>query len=657
MPELLATGAGGIGPARAAIAAWQRDGWSPGGVGGSTVDVAEVGDPEGRPIGLLVVGFTSSVGRRRTARGELMAAMARHLGTLLAMYERRAPAGDAYAALLEIGTQIQAAESDVDAVFDLIVDKARELLGTDIAWLALVDDGHRVEMAVAKGIHTEAFLRMHVDVGEGIGGVALRRGRPIVVRDYDTYSSGTPGFVRDAVLAEGVSSVICAPLQRDGQMVGALYVANRQATAFDDSDSSLLAALAAQASVAIVNARLYHELEKQHALLEHSFSIHRELTEAGLRGAGLSGIGEALAGLLGLPVVVEQQIVLPASVRSEAGVATDGDEAAADPPPIAARAPIAVGREQLGRLTVLGASELTAIQRKAVEHGITVLALELVKLRAARDVEWRLQGELLQELLESGDPVPEPLALRGRRIGVDVRARHRVLVVEPDGGAAEDQAYGALLPAVRTAVAAQSTAARSKPLTVKRGSRVVVAIGEELEASREAIVAAIQAASRSTGSTVSVGSSALRHDFAVALRDATACAALCRRAGAAETMVAYEDLGALRFLLDAPDLEHATSVVHERLGPVLEHDRGARTPLLATLRAYLDADGHQATAAASCYIHVSTLKYRVGRLNDVLGASLADPSLRFDLRLALQLLDLLEALEIDLRRGLPTSSR
>jgi GAF domain-containing protein len=50
-------------------------------------------------------------------------------------------------------------------------------------------------------------------------------------------------------------SLICAPMLRDGRMIGALHVGNRHPTAFGETDAALLSALAAQASVAIDNAR------------------------------------------------------------------------------------------------------------------------------------------------------------------------------------------------------------------------------------------------------------------------------------------------------------------------------------------------------------------------------------------------------------------
>jgi len=145
-----------------------------------------------------------------------------------------------YDALIEIATQIHAEEFNADAVLRLVVDRARELLATDLAWLALAEGDH-VRVRIAAGATTPGIGRMEVALGTGIGGIALREGRTVIVGDQALYGNGMPSTVHEALEAEGVVSVMCAPMLRDGQMVGALYVASREATVFDDAERAALA--------------------------------------------------------------------------------------------------------------------------------------------------------------------------------------------------------------------------------------------------------------------------------------------------------------------------------------------------------------------------------------------------------------------------------
>jgi hypothetical protein len=92
-------------------------------------------------------------------------------------------------------------------------------------------------------------------------------------------------------------------------------------------------------------------------------------------------------------------------------------------------------------------------------------------------------------------------------------------------------------------------------------------------------------------------------------------------------------------------------LVAEWLGPLLAHDAasgGSRRPgrgdtprppgrqgLLPTLAAYLDAGAAQQATADALGVHVSTLKYRLGRIEAVTGRDLSAPAVRFQLQVAL----------------------
>ncbi len=553
-----------------------------------------------------------------------------------------APDG-AFRALVEIGTQIQAEEENLDSVLRLIVNKACQLVGTDVGWLALVnEESGRVEMAVTSGIRTPDFSRMAVEVGEGLGGLAIARQRTLVVHDYAEYSHATPSFVRDTVLEEGVVSVVCAPMMRSSRMVGALYVGNRRRTEFSSSTADLMSALAAQASVAIVNARLLRRLRRQNDLLEHSFAIHRELTAAGLAGAGMAEVGAALARLMGRPVDVEQRLVAPFVVRHD----PDGSSQVFDDGVDRAEAtgtslPLVAGGDDLGRITAVGDEPLTELQRRALEHGGTVLTLELVKHRAAQEVESRLRAELLEELLEAAPPVGDALSQRAARFGVEASAPHRTIVVEAAAGDAPPE--GGLIGLARAAIGHARLGRDAYVLSARRGERAVLALRDPDGSRSRAVAEAVTATAGDAGLTAWAGVSRMTPDFPAALREALACVHFARASGREGAIVNYGDLGSLRFLLDAEDLGHAAAVVEERLQPLIDYDRAHRVPLLPTLRAFVEADGHQPTAAGACFIHVSTLKYRMARVREILGVQPSQPDVKFELRLAFRLIDLLES--------------
>jgi DNA-binding PucR family transcriptional regulator len=576
----------------------------------------------------------------RPPGGAIAVAAGRHIAQLLASSGAHTERVTAYEALFEIGTQIQAEEARPDAIFALIVERARELLQTDVAWLAMVDASRaRLRMKVAEGTTTPDFLRMEVRVGTGIGGIALKERRPVAVRDSSVYGNGMPRAVHRALDDEGVVSILCAPMLRDDGMLGALYVGTRTPRDFSEEEASLLSALAAQAAVTIENARLYQELSEKNETLEHSFAIHRFLTDASLAGVGLHRIALELARLIQRDVAVRLDSGpgscsrYPRHPAADAPVPLDREEIGDVTDD--ARLEITAGDTTLGALFALGEGPMSPLQRKAFEHGATVIALELVKEQAALEVEWRLQGELLEELLRSpGEPSPD-LVARAARFGVALDRPHRIAVMQADG----DVAPAALLDYVRRTVRHRGGA---ETLVAQRGDRVLVALSGDSDRTGRELLEDLQERCRRAGVPFACGLSEARTDLGTALREAEGALALALGSTRRDALVTYDDLGPLRFLIDAPDTSEMSALVRDLLGPLAEHDARRNSELLLTLRVYLETGGHHPTTSDGCHIHVSTLKYRLSRIAAILERSLTDPATRFELSLAFEVLDILQ---------------
>ncbi len=540
------------------------------------------------------------------------------------------PTDAAFEELVAIGAALSADEVDLDRVLALVVERASALLHTDVAWIARFEhDSAEVRVHVSHGTLQPDFDRMKVPFGQGLGGTVLDLRRTLVITDYPSYEHDTEPFVRDVMAREGVTSVMCAPMSRGAHMVGALYVANRRSTRFSSSHASLLSTLAAQASIALENRRLYHEQLAKMRLLEETFEIHHRLGEAAVSDLGVEGVLRTLAGLTGRVLRLEQNRVPP----FVAAVAADGtppsDEACAV---LATIVPIALHGRQVGHISVYGVDPLRELETNALTHGATVLTLELMKHEAAHEAEWRLRGELLEDLLASSTPPDDALLARAHRVGLDLDAPAQMLVVE-----AEPEVLGRLEAHARRPRRGGTVLVASRPAHLLIAT--IGTPGSDLVASVERELA---------GARALMGVSSRGHDFAAALREAQACVAFARRSPARPAVVEHEGLGALRFMLDAGEPDQSRSLVRERLGRVADYDRRMGTSLLETLRAYLECDGHHPSVARRCHVHRSTVKYRLGRLAELLPSPLTGAEAKFELLLAFRLLELFRARNEDL---------
>ena len=99
-----------------------------------------------------------------------------------------------------------------------------------------------------------------------------------------------------------------------------------------------------------------------------------------------------------------------------------------------------------------------------------------------------------------------------------------------------------------------------------------------------------------------------------------------------------DELGVTRLLLAAGDQPDLADYVREVLGPVLDYDRERGTPLILTLRTYLEADCSLNAAAKCLQVHHKTLRYRLNRIHELTRLDLRRHEDRFRVDLALRVL-------------------
>ena len=156
-----------------------------------------------------------------------------------------------YQVLYDVGLET-ANEHSVDDLVRLIVDRATDLTRCHGSTLALDEPG--------QGFIFRALRKVTIDlrdtVGEslvGIGLAAVETRELVVVSDYPSHSRST---VRLRAL---VASAMSAPLIARGELIGVLTVYSRMARSFEGPTQQLFRLYAAQAAVAIANARLLAE--------------------------------------------------------------------------------------------------------------------------------------------------------------------------------------------------------------------------------------------------------------------------------------------------------------------------------------------------------------------------------------------------------------
>jgi signal transduction histidine kinase len=164
-------------------------------------------------------------------------------------------------ALDEIAREV-ASSLDRTEVFQRIIHRARELCGTDLAFVAPYDDKTgTLTVAGASGAARETLSALVVRHGRGAGGRVLESGEPFVTDDMtrDARLSRDPAELPPDL---GARALAVVPLRFRTSITGLLWVANRAPRRFTDNDLRILDKLAEQAAVALEHSRLYAEAQE-----------------------------------------------------------------------------------------------------------------------------------------------------------------------------------------------------------------------------------------------------------------------------------------------------------------------------------------------------------------------------------------------------------
>ena len=164
---------------------------------------------------------------------------------------------------------------DIEAVISSIANHARELVSAKIATVVIpeVDDPEQLVVKVADGDNATLLEGMRFDASKSIAGEVMRTAETLVLIDAMTDPRTHQPFVQSG----DIGPAIFAPLAVKGRSFGTLAVGNHPGDRqFSSDDVGLVQTFAAQASVALEQARIQNEL-KRFALVEDRERIAKEL--------------------------------------------------------------------------------------------------------------------------------------------------------------------------------------------------------------------------------------------------------------------------------------------------------------------------------------------------------------------------------------------
>lgn len=555
-----------------------------------------------------------------------------------------------------------AAERDGEVLLEKIVDRAHQMMGSDLTYLSEYDARTR-ELFVRRTIGSVSsdFQALRVPPGKGLASMVVEQRSGTSVLRYPEFEAGRhEAGIDAAVAAEGIVSMLGVPMLADDEVLGVLFVATREEHVFPAEDTALLTALANHGSVVLQTARTLRSLQRAEddsrralsRLTEHliqrdrAHAVHRKLVEAVLTGGDFSTVAATLSEELARPVALRDRagnsLAEAGSGLAEVGVRQDHETLQAvrrsaesgrlidleGDGPVDGVVAFAAGERHLGTVFLgRGGFPLSDVDARTVERAAQVCALLLLSQEAVAEAEYRVHSELIADLLSADAERRQDALARGRQRGVDAADFTSLLALSVPAGQRSR--------AVRQAV----TLAPAPSLGGEHQGLVVILGRPGLENRAEEIRRGV--AHHIDGEVLGVipPQGELGSQFPLVKKTVRLLEALKVSDVLAETSD-YIPYAAV-FDADAPAMAH---FLHRTLGEVKRYDAERGTELLRTLRAFVHQGASPTQAARALNFHVNTILQRLERLERLLGSGWRDDENYFRISLAVRMDELRERL-------------
>lgn len=436
----------------------------------------------------------------------------------------------------------------------------------------------------------------------------------------------------------------------------------------------------------ILNQVLTDILNRQAAILARTEEVHRALVQIVLGGGGLQEVVDEVATLLDVAVIAmdgERRVLagagpdehLQAMQSTTANVSASPAAVSHTAAPRALDDPMGPGGDHLvvpvvaggfdhGRIVAYSPSgTLRETDVGILERAATVAALVITKQQAVAAVESKYRADFLRDILAGRAGDDDRVIAHCAGFGWDLDRPVAVLVAELDGvaagrtggGRAADppgRARGADERMIQERLAtAWSTVVRRRDRqgAVASFAHEVVAVigaaphGEEqpdlsaLVKEATAVFAEPLALRRtfSTGISRTVSSPA---ELPEAYEQAVKAVRVGRQLHGTGALAHFDQLGVYRLLSLVSDPAELHVFVRETLGELAGDDEPESVDLRRTLQVLLETNLNVAETARRLHFHYNTLRYRIGKLERMLGPFTEDAHLRLNLTLALHVL-------------------
>jgi GAF domain-containing protein len=505
-----------------------------------------------------------------------------------------------------------ASSIELAEVLPAVVRLMSDASGVHGCFVYLVED-ERLVMRAASPPYEHEVGKVVFERGESLAWWAVEHGEPAFIRE-NALADPRVKFVPE-LEEERYQSLLAMPIVgRSGEAIGAITAHTAAPREFTDDEVDFIVTSASLVAGAIENARLYEETRVRVLELEQLTELAEEIARADVLDELLRTVVAGARPLLGArachvylldPAREELDLKAsdpePGSARPTLGLAELGPELARGGRSSRLAIPLVAAGELIGLLVAEGSTR--------VELGRAVASQVAVGVKKVQVIEQLTEKNLIKDFFEelAGGRLRGDLEGRAARVGCDLDQPHVALVAEPWSDA--------FARALRYAAPGSLFDHREDSL------RALVSL---MSSSSDSFLERLRRAHAELDESVSVGvSSVCRGEASYADGFAEAQQALVGTVlSGAPTVLAYDDLGAYKYLLRVAVDGGIRDATVDAVAKIAEYDSQRGAQLVATLEEFLRRHGSISATSEALYVHPNTLRQRLRRIGELSGLDL-----------------------------------